>query len=138
MRGRFERLLAQMPSLEKRLLEMTLDELDAARDWMLLLGRKTAQEKIATFLTILACRAAALENKAPGDGVSFQLPLSREAIADYLGLTIETVSRQVTMLKKAGVIDLIDARTIRVPDYATLLEAAGEDAEEDADGGWID
>lgn len=134
VRSQFERLVRQMPSLEKRLLEMTLDELDAARDWMLLLGRKTAQEKIATFLSILARRAAALENKAPGDGLAFQLPLSREAIADYLGLTIETVSRQITALKKGGVIELLDARSLRVPNYATLLEAAGEDA----DGGWID
>ena len=134
MRGRFERLVRQMPALEKRLLEMTLDELDAARDWLLLLGRKTAQEKIATFLTILARRAAALQNKPVEDGLVFRLPLSREAIADYLGLTIETVSRQVTALKKGGVIELTDARSIRVPDYGALLEAAGEDA----DGGWID
>ena len=134
VRSRFERLVREMPALEKRLLEMTLDELDAARDWMLLLGRKTAREKIATFLTILARRAAALENRAAADGLEFRLPLSREAIGEYLGLTIETVSRQMTALRKAGVIELIDARRIRMPDFAALLEAAGEDA----DGGWID
>lgn len=50
---RFEALMIKTPALEKRLLEMMLDELDAARDWMLLLGRKTAREKIATFLMIL-------------------------------------------------------------------------------------
>ncbi len=133
-RARFERILRETPALEKRLLEMTLDELDAAREWMLLLGRKTAKEKIATFLAILARRAAALENKAPGDGLSFELPLTREAIADYLGLTIETVSRQITVLRKAGVIVLADARSIRVPNYLALLDAAGEDA----DGGMID
>ncbi len=134
VRSRFERLVREVPSLEKRLLEMTLDELDAARDWLLLLGRKTAQEKIATFLTILARRAAALENRRPEDGLSFELPLSREAIGEYLGLTIETVSRQMTNLRKMGVIELADARRVRVPDFAALLEAAGEDA----DGGWID
>ena len=134
VRARFERLVREVPVLEKRLLEMTLDELDAARDWLLLLGRKTAREKIATFLTILARRAAALENRAPGDGLSFDLPLSREALGEYLGLTIETVSRQITALRKARVIELTEARRIRVPDYAALLEAAGEDA----DGGWID
>ena len=133
-RSRFERILRKTPALEKRLLEMTLTELDAARDWMLLLGRKTACEKIATFLTILARRAAALANSTPGDGLSFVLPLTREAVADYLGLTIETVSRQITALRKAGVIELSDARNIRVPDYAALLDAAGEDA----DGGMID
>lgn len=133
-RARFERLLKETPALEKRLLEMTLNELDAARDWMLLLGRKTAREKIASFLVILARRAAALENRAPDDGLGFELPLTREAIADYLGLTIETVSRQFTALRKAGLIELADARSIVVPDYVNLLDAAGEDA----DGGMID
>jgi len=133
-RSRFERILRETPALEKRLLEMTLDELDAARDWMLLLGRKTAQEKIATFLTILARRSAALANRQPTDGLTFALPLTREAIADYLGLTIETVSRQITALRKAGMIELIDARNIRVPDYMALLGVAAEDA----DGGMID
>jgi CRP/FNR family transcriptional regulator len=133
-RTRFERILRETPALEKRLLEMTLDELDAARDWMLLLGRKTAREKIATFLTILARRSAALDNKAPGDGLGFELPLTREAIADYLGLTIETVSRQITGLRKSGVIELTDARNIQVPNYTELLNASGEDA----DGGMID
>jgi CRP/FNR family transcriptional regulator len=60
--------------------------------------------------------------------------LTREAIADYLGLTIETVSRQITGLRKAGVIELADARSIRVPDYLALLDVSGEDA----DGGMID
>ena len=133
-RARFERILRETPALENRLLEMTLDELDAARDWMLLLGRKTAQEKIATFLMILARRAAALDNKRPGDGLEFTLPLTREAISDYLGLTIETVSRQITALRKDGIIELKDTRTIRVPDYVALIGAAGEDA----DGGMID
>lgn len=133
-RARFERIVRETPRLEKRLLEMTLDELDAARDWMLLLGRKTAREKIATFLSILARRAAALENTRPEDDMTFELPLTREAMADYLGLTIETVSRQITALRKAGIIALVDSRQVRVRDYMALLEAASEDA----DGGWLD
>lgn len=133
-RGRFERLLKDTPSLEKRLLEMTLDELDAAREWMLLLGRKTAREKIATFLTILARRAATADETIPDDGFRFVLPLTREQMADYLGLTIETVSRQITSLKKDGVVEFADARTCLVPDFVALLDAAGEDA----DGGLID
>lgn len=130
----FEQLLLSTPNVAQRLLEMSLDELDAARDWMLLLGRKTAQEKIATFLSILARRAAALEHKTLDSVLQFELPLTREAIADYLGLTIETVSRQITGLRKAGVIELADARSIRVPDFLALLDVAGEDA----DGGMID
>ncbi|MGF1552139.1 MAG: transcriptional regulator FnrL [Paracoccaceae bacterium] len=133
-RRRFETLLVETPALERRLLEMTLDELDAARDWMLLLGRKAAREKIATFLAILARRAANDRGLAADDGVSFTLPISREAIGEYLGLTIETVSRQFTALRKAGVIALEDNRRVRVPDFLALLDAAGEDA----DGGPID
>lgn len=133
-RPQFERLVQHTPSVEQRLLEITLDELDAARDWMLLLGRKTAREKIATFLSILGRRSAALEERTPHDGLQFELPLTREAIADYLGLTIETVSRQITALRKDGVIRLVDARRLVVPDFTALLDAAGEDA----DGGLID
>ena len=65
--------------------------------------------------------------KRPSDGLGFELPLTREAIADYLGTTIETVSRQISSLWKAGVIDLTDARSVRVPNYLALLDAAGED-----------
>ncbi|MEM1384369.1 MAG: Crp/Fnr family transcriptional regulator [Pseudomonadota bacterium] len=132
-RHRFERLLRETPALEKRLLEMALDELDAARDWMLLLGRKTAREKIATFMVILARRTASSRKMRPGDGLRFQLPLTREAIADYLGLTIETVSRQITVLRKDGLLVFEDARHCVVPDYVALLDAAGEDS----DGGVI-
>ncbi len=63
---------------------MTLDELDSAREWMLVLGRKTAREKIASLLSILARRDASLRKQAPMDGMSFDLPLTREAMADYL------------------------------------------------------
>ncbi len=131
-RQRFERLLVETPALERRLLEITLDELDAARDWMLLLGRKTAQEKIATFLVILARRAKA-NGAAAGSAMVVELPITRESIGDYLGLTIETVSRQLTGLRKAGIVELVDARHLRIPDFAVLLDAAGEDS----DGGLI-
>ncbi|MEM1344059.1 MAG: Crp/Fnr family transcriptional regulator [Pseudomonadota bacterium] len=133
VRARFERLLMETPAIERRLLEITLDELDAARDWMLLLGRKSAREKIASFLVILARRSAQAKNVTAADGLCFELPLTREAMADYLGLTIETVSRQISHLKKAGVIRLIDIRTVQVPDFAVLLDVAGEDA----DGGMV-
>ncbi len=77
-------LMTSTPHIGARLLEMTLDELDSAREWMLVLGRKTAREKIASLLSILARRDASLRKKAPTDGMSFDLPLTREAMADYL------------------------------------------------------
>ena len=129
----FEDLMERTPHIAQRLLQMTLDELDAAREWMLVLGRKTAREKIASLLSIIARRDATL-NMAGLDGpVTFDLPLTREAMADYLGLTLETVSRQVSALKKDGVIHLEGKRHVTVPDMTLLLEEAGDDT----DGGML-
>jgi len=129
----FEELMKRTPHLASRLLEMTLDELDSAREWMLLLGRKTAHEKISSLLAILATRDAALRQQKPTDGAAFDLPLTREAMADYLGLTLETVSRQISSLKKSGVIELQGKRRVMVPDFDRLLGETGDDM----DGGII-
>ncbi|MEJ6403557.1 transcriptional regulator FnrL [Yoonia sp. 2307UL14-13] len=121
----FERLIKQTPHVGERLLEMTLDELDAAREWMLVLGRKTAREKIASLLCMIAKRMASLR---PADGrkVTFTLPITRETMANYLGLTIETVSRQMSALKKDGLIAFDERRDITVPDLDVLEEETGE------------
>lgn len=124
----FERILDDMQHVAQRLLEMTLDELDTAREWLLILGRKTAREKIASFLTIIARREAALGQAEPENGARFELPLTREAMADYLGLTLETVSRQISALKRDGVIVLEGNRRILVPDFEALVAESGEDA----------
>ena len=124
----FEDMMIKTPHIAQRLLEMTLDELDAAREWMVLLGRKTAREKLASFLGILARRELALRMQGAKGPVVFDLPLTREAIADYLGLTLETVSRQVSALRREGLIRLDGLRHITVPDMARLLLVAGEDA----------
>jgi len=129
----FEELMVQTPHLVQRLLQITLDELDAAREWMLVLGRKTAREKLASLLAIIARRYATLRKLSPSDAIEFDLPLTREAMSDYLGLTLETVSRQINALKKDGVIELIGKRHVRVPDMQLLVIEAGDDA----DGGFI-
>ncbi len=125
----FEELMARTPHIGQRLLEMTLDELDAAREWMLLLGRKTAREKIASLLAIVARRDASLQGQVRQRQVTFDLPLTREAMADYLGLTLETVSRQISALKREGIIELAGKRTVNVPDLDRLIEEAADDAD---------
>ena len=60
---------------------------------------------------------------------SFELPLTREEIADFLGLTLETISRQLTQLKKEGVVRFIDRRRFEVTDLAALHNASGDDAD---------
>ncbi len=129
----FEELMARTPHIAVRLLEMTLDELDAAREWMLVLGRKTAREKIASLLAIIARRDATLSTDGRPGQMVFDLPLTREAMADYLGLTLETVSRQMSALKKDGVILLEGKRHVTIPDMRRLMDEAGDDS----DGGFL-
>jgi CRP/FNR family transcriptional regulator len=129
----FEELMFRTPHIAQRLLEMTLDELDAAREWMLLLGRKTAREKIASLLAIVARRDASIQFRVARRDLTFDLPLTREAMADYLGLTLETVSRQISALKRDGVISLEGKRHVTVPDFDRLLNEAGDDC----DGGLL-
>lgn len=129
----FEELMATTPHVAQRLLEMTLDELDAAREWMLLLGRKTAREKIASLVAIIARRDAALHLRRTKGEFVVDLPLTREEMADYLGLTLETVSRQISALKRDGVITLEGKRHVTIPDFDRLLEEAGDDS----DGGML-
>lgn len=129
----FEELMVHTPHISQRLLEMTLDELDAAREWMLLLGRKTAREKIASLLAIIARRSTTSKVSEIGGTADFELPLTREAMADYLGLTLETVSRQISSLKRDGVIALEGKRRVHVPDIDRLIEESGDDN----DGGFL-
>ena len=63
----------------------------------------------------------------------FDLPLTREEMADYLGLTLETVSRQITALKKDGLIELEGNRNVTIPDFDALLDQTGDDN----DGGFL-
>lgn len=128
----FEEMLEEFPGLEHRLFKNTLDELDSAREWMLLLGRKTAKEKIASFLYMLAERAASIgcgHSPVP-EAVRFTLPLTRADMADYLGLTIETVSRQITRLKTEGLIQVTSNREIIVPHLSALSQVGEIDVKE--------
>ena len=129
----FEALLYKTPHIGERLLEMTMDELDAAREWMLILGRKTAREKIASLLTIFARRETAVGFSMGNAQVTIDLPLTREAMADYLGITLETVSRQISALKRDGIIALEGKRRVVVPDMAVLMGETGDDV----DGGMV-
>jgi CRP/FNR family transcriptional regulator len=129
----FEQLLASTPHIAERLLTMSLDELDAAREWMLVLGRKTAREKIASLLTIIARREATTGFSAIKGHIVIDIALTREAMADYLGLTLETVSRQISALKAEGIIVLDGKRRIVVPDIRRLILETGDDM----DGGLV-
>ena len=109
---------ADNPKLEAHLMSQLLGELEAAREAMLALGRKTARERVAGF--ILQMRAV----RPQSDVV--HLALTRTELADYLGLTLETVSRQFSALQRDGVITSTRQREIRIRDLARLEAVLGE------------
>lgn len=122
----FETVMQEHPCLEGALLKRALDQLDMAREWMFTLGRKSAQEKMASLLFLIADR---LMRKGKGKGVTdgvreFDLPLSRIDMADCLGLTHETVSRELRELKQKGVIAIRGRRRFIVPRLAALEHLA--------------
>jgi len=123
----FEEMMISTPHIGQRLLEMALDELDAAREWMLLLGRKTAREKIASLFAIIARRDTSAKVQMSNGGIQIDLPLTRESMADYLGLTLETVSRQISALKRDGVIRLEGKRQVIIPSVDRLMGETGDD-----------
>jgi len=125
-RGDFERIMQRYPDLQSRLLAHTLDELDACHDWTLLLGRKNAGERVASFLLMIARRAQDIGCKSDSDSDSarFVLPLGRSDMADFLGLTTESVSRQITKMKRGGLIKLHGNREVEVPSMGQLLKMA--------------
>jgi CRP/FNR family transcriptional regulator, anaerobic regulatory protein len=122
-RSTFDSFARQHPELEHKLLRRTLTELDRAHEWMLLLGKKTATERIATLLLEMSARLGETGCSAGKSALDrFELPLDRQQMGDILGLTIETVSRQLSLLKADGVINLPDRRTVAIQDRARLQD----------------
>jgi len=119
-----ERLVGANPALEHRLMQQTLRELDEARDWMVTLGRKTAAEKVASFLYLIATHVDPLDT-GESKGRVFEMPLSRGDIADFLGLTIETVSRQLSKLRAEKVIAIEGIRRVEVASLERLRARCG-------------
>jgi|UniRef100_UPI0035CB7A4E CRP/FNR family transcriptional regulator len=121
----FEGVLEDHVRMERLLLQRTFAALDEARGRMLMLARNSASEKVAGFLLGMADRAGGSSCRASDDGpVTFDLPLTRGQIADVLGLTIETVSRQLTKLKAAGIIALPGVRAVTIRDRVALQARA--------------
>jgi len=109
------------PELEHKIFEITVRELDTCRDWMLLLGRKCSYERVAGFLLMMADRLFETGAASPNKNYAhFQLPFTRLEIADYLGLTLETVSRQFSLLKQEKIIALPSSRDVVIADLQLL------------------
>jgi CRP/FNR family transcriptional regulator len=121
-RNALRKMLEENPALEARLLHQALREVDQSREWMLALGRKTAREKVASFLMMMVRQ---LDPFAGGVAMAFDLPLTRAEIGDFLGLTIGTVSRELTWLRRVGVIQISSHRHIDILNLEALRQCAG-------------
>jgi CRP/FNR family transcriptional regulator len=114
----FQQLFEKFPQLEHRLLARASHELAEAQEQMLLLGRQSPTEKLASFILRLMRKAEDMGE--PGNPV--HLSMGRSDIADYLGLTIETVSRSFTKLRKDGYLELPDPNTVLIKDPELLRD----------------
>ncbi|WP_233559859.1 Crp/Fnr family transcriptional regulator [Oleomonas cavernae] len=122
-RPRLRPLLDECPKLGRQLLRMMTDDLLIAQDQMLLLGRRTARERVICFLLMQSDRA--VRQHRPADLID--LPMTRGDIGDYLGLTIETVSRTITQLKGEGLIALKGHHALAILEMDRLMEESGRD-----------
>ncbi len=113
-------LLEDFPAMEKRLLATAGNELLAAQEQMLLLGRKTARERLASFLMMLSREATHCAQPR----THVHLPMTRSDIADYLGLTIETVSRTFTKFKIDRLLELPAVAEVLILDRVRLTRIA--------------
>lgn len=106
--------------LQRAVFDATCKQIDAAQNHVTTLTRKSAEAKVAGFLLKLAENA-----KDASEEASINLPMNRLDIADYLGMSIETVSRRLTALKAAGIIQLPNRKTAEIKSVSRLAELAG-------------
>ncbi len=123
-RDAFEGVIRAHPDAERRMMQMAHQELAAAQEQMVVLGRMTAGERVAWFILDLA-RRGEMRGQPRDDRVD--LPMSRADAADYLGLTVETVSRTFTRLRKQGMFDLPSPHLVVIRDRDALRQLAEGD-----------
>lgn len=122
-----EKLLDVAPRLRLRLLEMKLADLDRARSWLTLLGRRSAPEKVAYFIVRVAQKTGFTPLAGSPGEIEITIPISRERIGVFLGLSTETVSREIARLEQDGILIAERSRTIVVQSCSSPESRAGID-----------
>lgn len=124
LRRQAERLSEESADMRRQMMRLLAYGLSATRGHLVMLGRGTARERVASFLYLFARR------NGIGNGGALDLPMNRHDIADYLGLTLETVCRALTELKRAGVIAMSSPRRLTIGNMAMLARLASGDEDE--------
>jgi CRP/FNR family transcriptional regulator len=125
-RRRLEQMFRRYPVMERRFLELCVRELSASQDHILALGRFSAEERVAAFVISLV----EAQQRRGHAGAVFELPATRADIGEFLGLTLETVSRAISAFRKRGWIRLHGHSGIELTDRDALAGlAAGEGAD---------
>lgn len=128
-RSQFEELLMRSPDLERVVLLNVLNELDRARDWMIILSGQKVSGRLAGFLLVMCARFSAIDHLLTRrrDGVDVKIPISRTDLAHLLGTRPESISRAFHALADAGDISILRPDFVRIHDFEALAEKAGED-----------
>jgi CRP/FNR family transcriptional regulator len=121
-RARLRKLMERLPKLEHELLKLSSNELTQAQDQLMMLGQKTAIERLTTVLLELGERIGRPDN----GGWKLELPMTRSDLADYMGLTTETVSRTFTRLRDQNVVKTPDMRLVHIPNPGELAIRSGD------------
>ena len=130
-RKRFDEEVSRFPELRPLVFARLCDEMAAAQDQMVLLARKTAEERVCSFLLRIVRRLDAHDDPVP----VIDLPMTRLDIADYLGLTIETVSRTMTKIARAKIVAAEGRHSLAIVKMSRLVVLAGESEDELSWGG---
>ena len=122
-RAAFEQVLRAHPEAERLFLVHLLDEVDAARDWLLLISGRKVINRLASFLMILVRRS---KFRRTGTPTVVHVPFARKDLAHYLGARPETLSRAFGELEGKGILRIVDPYHFEILDEGGLIEAAGE------------
>ncbi|EKE74416.1 Crp/Fnr family transcriptional regulator [Celeribacter baekdonensis] len=128
-RAEFEALLTQSPDLEPAVLLNAANELDRAREWLIILSNQKIVGRIAGFLLLMCSRFRGIDHilQPRPEGVEVKIPISRGDLAHLLGTRPESISRSLHSLSDRGVIDILEPDRILIRDMKALALAADED-----------
>ena len=128
-RGPFEAELQRSPALERMMLLNILNELDRARDWLVILSSKKVTGRIAGFLLVLCSRFARVDHllDLKGDHLDVKIPISRTDLAHLLSTRTESISRAIHAMEDAGMLKILKPDLLRITDLEAMVAETGDD-----------